>query len=333
MDNLFTDALEQLLIDQCTPDAVRQLEAQPQADHPLWLAIEASGFADALCPEAQGGAGLALREAYPLIELCGHYAMPYPLAETLLGRGLLAASGLTCPEGALAFARASSDDDGVRTADVRGARLATAVLVSLNGQTRCLPLSQARLDEDVFALDARLHWARTAWDQAPVVKEVADVRPLQAALYAGLLAGALLQVFNRTLQYANERQQFGKPIGKFQAIQHQLSVMSEHVFASRMAAQLAFDSAGLQPDLLRSAIAKARASEAALEVAAQSHAIHGAIGFTDEYDLQLHTRRLHLWRQTAGAESYWHDLVGELTLQHAGMSLDMLRQASDLATT
>lgn len=332
MDHLFTDALGQLLTDQCTPDTVRQLEAQPRVDHPLWQAIEASGFADALRPEAQGGAGLSLREAYPLIELCGHHAMPYPLAETLLGRGLLAASGLPCPEGALAFARARPDAEGLRTAGVRGARLATSALVSLNGQTRCLPLSQARLEDDVFPLDAGLLWSQDAWDQAPVVDGVADVRPLQAALYSGLLAGALLQVFNRTLDYANERQQFGKPIGKFQAIQHQLSVMSEHVFAARMAAQLAFDSAGLQPDLLRAAIAKARASEAALEVAAQSHAIHGAIGFTDEYDLQLHTRRLHLWRQTAGAESCWYDQVGALTLQHAGMSLDVLRQASDLAT-
>jgi len=82
---------------------------------------------------------------------------------------------------------------------------------------------------------------------------------------------------------------------------------------------------------LRAAIAKARASEAALEVAALSHAIHGAIGFTAEYDLQLYTRRLHLWRQTAGAESYWHDQVGAATLKHQGMTLDILRQASDIA--
>jgi acyl-CoA dehydrogenase len=330
MDHLFSDALGQLLTDHCTPDTVRALEAQPQPSHPLWTAIEDSGFADALVPEAQGGASLSLTEAQSLIDVCGQHAMPYPLAETLWGRGMLAAAGVARPVGALCLSRGTLDDQGLSTAGVRGARLASAALVSASGQTRLLSLAQARVEPDVFPLDARLHWSRTSWDEAPIVTGVSDLRLSQAALYAGLLAGALLQVFNRTLQYANERQQFGKPIGKFQAIQHQLSVMSEHVFASRMAAQLAFSTSGLQPDALRAGIAKARASEAALEVAAQSHAIHGAIGFTAEYDLQLFTRRLHLWRQTAGSESYWHDQVGATTLQHTGMTLDILRQASDL---
>ena len=80
--------------------------------------------------------------------------------------------------------------------------------------------------------------------------------------------------------------------------------MSEHVFAARMAAQLGCSGAGLAadrlPDRLRVATAKARCSEAALVVSELAHAIHGAIGFTAEYDLQLYTRRLHAWRQAAG---------------------------------
>lgn len=331
MDNLFADALHQLLSDHCTPDVVRALESQPQAHHPLWLAIESSGFANALVPEDQDGAGLSLNDLYPLIELCGQHALPYPLAETLLGRGLLAHAGITAPAGALAFTTATLGPAGVSSAGVRGARLAESVLVSVANETRWLPVATARVEDDVFALDARLHWSRTTWEQAPLILPTPDLQHCQAALYAGLMAGALLQVFHRTLNYANERQQFGKPIGKFQAIQHQLSVMSEHVFATRMAAQLAFSCTGLQPAPLRAAIAKARASEAAVEVAALSHAIHGAIGFTAEYDLQLYTRRLHLWRQTAGAESYWHDQVGAATLKHQGMTLDILRQASDMA--
>lgn len=331
MDNLFSDALGQLLADQCTPEVVRAIEVQPQADHPLWRALQASGFADALVPEAQGGAGLTLAQAYPLVELCGQHALPFPFAETLLGRAGLALAGLPAPAGALVLAQARADRDGVRTGGVRGARLAQAALVACDQQVRLLPLAEAELEPDVFALDARLHWPRAAWDSAPRLDGLGDLRLAQAALYAGLMAGALLHVFNRTLQYANERQQFGKPIGKFQAIQHQLSVMSEHVFAARMSAQLAFTASGLQWGTLRTAIAKARTSEAALEVAALSHSIHGAIGFTAEYDLQLYTRRLNLWRQTAGAESHWHDQVGAATLAQPGLSLDVIRQATDLA--
>jgi acyl-CoA dehydrogenase len=330
MENIFSDALMQLLADQCTPEVVRSLEAQPQADHPLWRALEESGFADALLPEAQGGAGLTLSQAYPLIELCGQYALPFPFAETLLGRGWLAQTGLSAPAGALVLTQARTDRDGIRTSGVRGALLAEAALVACDQEVRLLPLTLAEVEADVFALDARLLWSRTAWERAPRIDGLKDLSIALAALYSALMAGALLNVFNRTLQYANERHQFGKPIGKFQAIQHQLSVMSEHVFAAKMSAKLAFTAPGLQWDILRTAIAKARTSEAALEVAALSHSIHGAIGFTAEYDLQLYTRRLNLWRQTAGAESYWHDMVGAVTLSHTGLSLDVIRQATDL---
>ncbi|WP_261006790.1 acyl-CoA dehydrogenase family protein, partial [Bordetella pertussis] len=69
--------------------------------------------------------------------------------------------------------------------------------------------------------------------------------------------------------------------------------------------------AGLaQPALLPAAIAKARASEAAALAANTAHAVHGAIGVTEEYDLQLYTRRLHGWRLAHGSEAYWHQVVG-----------------------
>ena len=73
--------------------------------------------------------------------------------------------------------------------------------------------------------------------------------------------------------------------------------------------------------------------EAAVEVAALSHSIHGAIGFTAEFDLQLYTRRLHLWRQVGGSESHWHAVLGAaLVDQHDGLALDLLREIA-LAST
>ena len=71
---------------------------------------------------------------------------------------------------------------------------------------------------------------------------------------------------------------------------------------------------------------------APVEVAALAHSIHGAIGFTAEYDLQLWTRRLHAWRQSAGTEGYWFARVGKLILDHHDhLSLDLLREATALA--
>jgi len=97
-----------------------------------------------------------------------------------------------------------------------------------------------------------------------------------------------------------------------------------------MAAQIGCSAKGHVPERLRVAVAKARASESVVEVAALSHAIHGAIGFTAEYDLQLYTRRLHAWRREAGSQSYWQDVLGEALVAREGLTLDLIRQITDV---
>ena len=335
MDDLFSDAARQLLTDQCTPQQVRAIELgnSPQA---MWSFIEDAGFADALVPEAQDGAGLLLAQVFGVLELCGSFALPVPLAETMLARALLAHSGVQPPAGSCALAPGQRTADGGLLCDiVRLGRVADSVLVASDAGWHVLPVAHAETTPLAFGLDASLQWtAEQLAAAARVDVQMAgkcDIRTLQACLYAAQLSGALSAVFQRTLQYANDRNQFGRPIGKFQAIQHQLAVMSEHVFAARMAAQLGCSGDGVVPERLRVAVAKARTSEAALVVAELSHSIHGAIGFTEEYDLQLFTRRLHAWRQAGGTESYWHSVAGAyLVDQHQWLTLDLIRQTTDL---
>ena len=337
MDNdLFADAARQLLGGECTPAVVRAIEAgglgAPQAEA-LWAQIEAAGLADALLDEAEGGAGLGLSQLFGVLEQAGAHALPLPLGDTLLARALLAQAGMARPAGAIALASGErTQDGGLRCALVRGGRVAASVLVQAGDGWHLLAVQAAQTTPQALALDAAFAWSPSQMLAAPVVPvaQGLDARTLQAALLAPQMAGALMHVFQRTLQYANERQQFGRPIGKFQAIQHQLAVMSEHVFAARMAAQLGCNGAGVLPDRLRVATAKARCSEAALAVAEFAHAIHGAIGFTAEYDLQLFTRRLHAWRQTAGSESYWHGVAGQALLAHGGLTLDLVRRITDV---
>ncbi len=331
-DDLFSDALRQLLAAECSLQRVRDIEGgQPAA--PLWALLEESGFADALVPEAQGGAGLRLPEAYPLLELCGTCAVPVPLAETMLARALLAQCDVQRPAGSISFAPSVVECDGGRLSCERVPYGQTAdwVMTSQGQEGLLLPAQAASRSPAVSCLESTLEWSAEARAGALRFALAHDLRTLQACICAAQLAGALASVFERTLQYANERNQFGRPIGKFQAIQHQLSLISEHASAARMAAQIGCQASGAMPERLRVAVAKARASEAALEVAALSHSIHGAIGFTEEFDLQLYTRRLHGWRQTAGSESYWHDVIGaELVDHREGPSLDLLRATTDL---
>lgn len=345
MDHLIVDAVRDLLAGQCTPDAVRAIEAEaanasaagavgPQAAK-LWQAIGDSGFADLLVAEEAGGAGLALRGLFAVLELLGQHALPLPLAETMLARAWCAQQGVAAPgadgaNGLVAFApQAALSADELLAPAVRGARCAAWVLAAAGGEWRLLPVDQAQAEPGIFALDAELRWPRAVWDGAQALPALADLHTAQAGLYAALLAGALQSVFQSTLQFANERQQFGRAIGKFQAIQHELAIMAEHVSSARMAAQIGCESAGVQFDPLKVAVAKARASEAAVEVASLAHSIHGAIGFTAEFDLQLFTRRLHLWRQTAGAESFWQLRAGQALVAHQGMTLDLIRQVTD----
>ena len=243
-NDMFADAARDVLADQCTPQVVRAIEEggrTAEATTALWEQLEATGLADALLSEDAGGAGLGLGQVFGVLEQCGAHALPLPLGETMVARALLAQAGVARPAGSIALARGEHlANGGVRCALVRTGQVAQSVLVQAGDEWRLLGTEGAQASPQALALDAALAWSATQVQAAPVVAVDAalEVRTLQAAVVAAQMAGALKAVFDRTLQYANERQQFGRPIGKFQAIQHQLAVMSEHVFAARMAAQL-----------------------------------------------------------------------------------------------
>jgi acyl-CoA dehydrogenase len=143
-------------------------------------------------------------------------------------------------------------------------------------------------------------------------------RALAATITAGLMAGALQAVQAMTIDYASTRKQFGREISKFQAVQHQLAVLAEETMAARMAAQAAFVGPPLQVSPLRAAVAKTRAGQAAQTAAAIAHAVHGAIGVSQEYPLHHLTRALHKGRLAHGGEAYWAGVLGRWALAQDG---------------
>ena len=141
-----------------------------------------------------------------------------------------------------------------------------------------------------------------------------------------MIAGAADRLVEMTAAYANERIQFGKPIGRQQALQQTMAVMAEDAVAARIASQLGCAGA-FPPALAAAATAKSVASKAAARIAASAHAVHGAIGISEEFDLQLYTRRLHEWRLADGSETYWNRLLGAARLADDGGSVDYVRAA------
>ncbi len=327
MDNIFGDAAERLFAQTCTPAVIRRAE-QGQPPTEAWQACEDAGFADALVREEHGGAGLGLADALPVALAAGRHLCPYPIAHTLLARAWLSRAQRPQPSGSIALAPQGLAIDGKRIAgiNVPWARTADYVLAGIDGQAWLLPLRAACVQPNGVhgSLDGEASWAL---DDAERIDGSAPLDTLAAAAYAALIAGAMDRVLAMTLDYANQRAQFGKPIGRFQAVQQQISVMAEQVWAVRMAAQLAFQGDDGLPRPLLAALGKARASQAAPLVADIAHAVHGAIGVTEEFDLQLYTRRLREWRLAGGSESHWHERLGGDALASGADALSYLRTA------
>jgi acyl-CoA dehydrogenase len=300
---------------------VRAIEGggSPEA---LWSAIADAGFLELLSSEDAGGAGLALADLFPILHALGRYTVPLPVGESMAARALLPAGEV--PEGRITLAAAvrRTHDGGWLCPGVPFGALADHVVADDGENLLLFSCAQARVQPSgvAFGLSASLTFPETS-APARYPRHGDDARAFGAALYASMLSGALGQAFEVTLQYGNDRSQFGKAIGKFQAIQHQLAVMAELVAASRMAAEAAFQGDGAAPTLM----AKSRTSEAVTTCASVSHAVHGAIGVTQEYDLQLYTRRMHEWRLAHGSEQHWNAVIGRAVLDSGQSISDFVR--------
>lgn len=172
------------------------------------------------------------------------------------------------------------------------------------------------------------HAAPLALGEAMVDRAAPTAPEREAALVlltAAAISGAADRVLSMTVEYAGAREQFGKPIGRQQALQQQLAVMAEDCVAIRLAVELAASGDGPWPDLLRAGAAKSVASAAAVRIANTAHAVHGAIGISAEYDLQLYTGRLHAWRLAQGSETRWSRALGGAVLDAGTSTLDWTR--------
>jgi len=136
-----------------------------------------------------------------------------------------------------------------------------------------------------------------------------------AMTLAAKMAGALNAALELSVEYTRQRQQFGKPLSSFQAIQQQLAVFAEEAAAADMAAAAAFRAADFALEeggdaWFEIACAKLRANQAARISTGIAHQVHGAMGFTAEYRLQHLTKRLWAWGSEHGNERTWADRIG-----------------------
>ena len=327
MSREFADALDRLLEAPCAPARLRAYEAG-ESPAALWEEIAGAGFLDALVSEDAGGAGLGLTDVAELLVMLGRRLPPLPIAQTTVARALIDTRAAAAHGPIVLATPRRSDRGGWIAPMVPFARIGEGALLQLDDRLVLTPLAstEVRPAADPRSLSADLRWAGEPEAIATAPAPSTPLLAVAAGLAAVEMAGAMEVVCEMTLAYAATRRQFGRAIGGFQAVQHQIAAMAEAAVAARMAAALVCAVNGPLPTLLAAAVAKLRASVAAAEVSAVAHAVHGAIGISEEYDLQLYTRRLGEWRVAHGTEGHWAKVVGDARLRNGGSTVDFARE-------
>ncbi len=334
---LLDEVVSAILGDRSTHEDVRRAESAGGFAPDLWHALEETGLPWVSVPEESGGSGGTLRDALAVQRLFGYHAAPVPVAETgLLGGWLQASAGMAVlpvpTTAALGVGQVTAvpEQGGSRlTGVVRrvpfGRHCARLVLLLDDGTVAAVPLEGLEIvpganlagePRDTVHLDGVLLPAEaTGRPSDDVTCEAFLLRGRMARVLA--MAGAMERVLDLTVRYANEREQFGRRIGRFQAVQNHVVKVAEETACARISADAAAEAlASGSPDApVWVAMAAVAAADAARVVTAGAHQVHGAIGMTDEYPLGLFSRRLWAWRNEYGSERYWRRRVGDRVVQ------------------
>ena len=285
----------------------------------LWRLFAETGLAQAALPEEAGGASLAAGLA--VLRAAGRHAAPIPVAETLVGALLCHAAGKDVPPGPLTVCASSTGQgnaDSAALPRVPWARFASVVVIAPSGGGLALYRPIGVTEGANLAGEPRDDVTQgQPLSGGDVLPPAVDAVALMALARAAQLRGAMEQVLAMSVSYAHDRVQFGRPLARFQAIQHYLAEMAGEAAATGAAVDAAAEAG--TPFAL--AAAKARASQAAGTVARLAHQVHGAIGYTAEHDLHIWTKRLWAWRDECGNEAYWWQVLGAEVARDGGAAL------------
>ena len=316
-------------------DKARTGQAWPET---LWSELEQAGFDHALVPEAEGGAGLTWSDAFALLSSAGAHAAPVPLAEAMIANWLLRRAGIGAKADGFCVVGAPVDAGSVRL-DASGTLAGTLPRVPWGRYAKSVALvcqcaGRPRLaligaDAPGVTITEGLNLAKEPRDTwyfegaQPATVVASPIDPLDLLAIAAIarsaqIAGAIGRVLELSVEYANLRVQFGRPIGKFQIIQQNLAVLATEAVAARAAADAgsaaidAWTAGSGEPigRTLAAASAKIRAGEAAGRAAGIAHQVFGAMGFTEEHSLHHYTKRLWSWRDEHGNEAWWARRLG-----------------------
>ena len=327
----FDAAVRGYLADRFDLAAVRAVveDRDPGAGHPatLWKAAAEQGWLAVLVPEEHDGLGLGLVEAQVIARALGAGLAPGPWRGTVLAAEAIRLAGSDEQRATWLPRLAAGDAVGAVAARGRapgtlpaveyGAIADVLVAPSAEGLTLLEEVTatpRASYDGTVRLADVQAG-AGTAMSGA-TSEVVAELAARAAVLVAADLVGTAREALRRTVAYDRERQQFGVPVGSFQAIKHALADLHVAVTLAEHAALYAAHAldARLDDAPLAVSVAKAKASDAALAATAAMIQYHGGIGYTWEHEAHLFYKRAKRLAAQAGSADAHRARIAELTI-------------------
>lgn len=275
-----------------------------------WPAIAEVALPSLLLEESAGGFGGSWEDALIVFRLAGYHALALPLAEATIAAAL---SNRETGRGTIASASSGSVEEDRFSGTIAGICFGAGAdyVIAPHPDGGSMVLQAQDLSFEGHTNIAGEPRERAVVNSAPCERIEADVFALGALARVAQIAGALDAALERSVNYANERHQFGRALGKFQAVQQALATFACEAGASNCAAMGAAQAMARGSAPYEIAAAKLRANRAVGSGTALAHQIHGGIGFTEEYPLHRLTRRLWAWRSEFGNDSFWSERLGQ----------------------
>ena len=312
---MFADSARQLFADTSGPEQWRsQMESGAPRDGARWQQIADMGLTLLMLPEEAGGLGLGEVDFALIAEQAGYAALPEPLAESAgVAAPMLAA--LAPGHDALAEPHATIAIQHPANPYVLDADLAGAILLHKDGEAWLAAPEQVTLTRqhsiDPFRRLFSVEWKPNDAERlGPADWGLALDRGALFSAATGL--GLAQRAVDMAVAYAQDRQQFGKPIGSYQAVKHHLSSAQVAIEFARpvvLAAAADVSHRDVQAQA-RVSHAKLVALEAADQAARASIQVHGAMGYSWEVDVHLLLKRALALGQVWGTPAFHRERIG-----------------------
>jgi alkylation response protein AidB-like acyl-CoA dehydrogenase len=302
------------------PEKVRELAESRTYDDALWREICELGWPGIAIGEAHGGQGLGMVELVILSEELGYAGAPTPFLSNAAA-GLFIDAGTDeqrerwlpgIASGEALGAAAFTPDAEALVPDAEGA----TVLVLPHGEDGMLVERSAADVTQLELIDSTRTYARVEASEGDLLSDACLRRGADRLMVtvAAELTGVAQRAMEMAVSYAKEREQFGRPIGAYQAVSHRCAQMLLDTEEARSLTYYAAWAAGAEPESLplAASMAKARASDAAWKVTASALQVLGGIGFTWEHDLHFLLKRAKVTSELMGSSREHRERVAEL---------------------